>query len=714
MTKITVDFETRSKVDISKAGAWRYAMDPSTEVFCCVFKKGEDPPVLWVNPYFRKIVEAFYQNDLTLILHDYDLTPRPLTLGHDDVYEAFNAEFEQAIWEMQMHKFGWKRQPIERWRCSAAKGAAHALPRKLDSAIMVLDLPEKKDSEGHSVMMRLSKPKKPSKKSPGIWDEDPEKLLRLFKYCIQDGIAEHEFSKELADLNPVEQKVWFIDQKINRRGLFIDVPAVTAVLDMIHQEQARYAKEMQKICLCNPTQVAEVQKWIQDRGVQIPNMRKETLEEFLEQDLRPEMRKKVKDKVVRRVMEIRLQAGKSSTSKYDAMMAMVWPSGRIRGTTMYHAASTGRWGGKGVQVHNMIRKTFPPDVADEIISMIQNEGYDLLDDLYEKPMTVASRLTRSMIKAAPGLTLRQADYNAIEARFLAWLAGEQHILDAFVEGRDVYKIAAMFIYGRTYDEITKDSEERQTGKTADLAGGYGGGWAALKGMAVKFGIKPPAGFEPVELKDWYAFPQFDKQGKLIERGPKLSYVDACYKKWGAPIIKSWREGRPATVRLWGQYELAAITAVKRPGEVFRAGHIPIDFGVAKGFLFVRLPSGRKLAYYKPEIRVKRTPWGKPAEVVTFLGVDSKTKQWVRQSTYGGRWAENITQAGSRDIIAPALVRLEQNSYPVVLHVHDEAVAEMNPAVGSLDELIQIMEVLPSWAEGLPIKAEGWEGIRYRK
>jgi len=701
--KITLDFETRSTVDLPKAGAWKYARSTDTRIFCCAFMIGDKEPAIWVDSYFRNTVQSYAQAPLNEILgcDVWESLGLILKTHPDAIFEAHNAEFERAIWRHVVTRdYKLPDLPIERWRCSAAKAAAHALPRDLERASRALGLSEQKDKEGSRIMMRLSKPKPENQRKKGLWDEDPVKLIKLFRYCLQDVRTEHALSEALADLPPDEQQMWFVDQRINERGIHVDLEAIRSVKTMIASEQIRHEEDAVELCGHGPTKVAETRKWVEEQGVEMPDLTKSRIADVLEDDLPAD---------VRQLLEIRQQAGKSSTSKYDAMEVMACDDGRAYGTLLYHAASTGRWGGKGIQPHNMIRKSYPD--LETMLEYIKAQDYDLIELMWDKPMTAAANMIRGMIIASKGNVLIDADWNAIEARILAWLADERRILEAFVKGEDVYKIAAQAVYMTPYNEI--NDAQRQVGKVIDLSGGYQGGWRAFKSMAKNYGVTAPGNIVPTKEDHWYEFPQYDDEGELVRKGRRLSFRDACFKLWAAPIVKAWREGRPNTQKLWDVYNQAALKAV-RSGKTIKAGPVPIYFGVRGAFLFIRLPSGRKLAYYQPEIQVVKTPWGAAVEAVTFMTIDSKTKQWVRQTGYGGKWTENIVQAIARDLLRVALVKLDAIGFPTIFHVHDEIIGDCDPKQWSLEQLIAVMVDLPDWAAGLPVRASGWTGFRYRK
>jgi DNA polymerase len=343
---------------------------------------------------------------------------------------------------------------------------------------------------------------------------------------------------------------------------------------------------------------------------------------------------------------------------------------------MYYGASTGRWSGKRIQPHNMPRKM--PDDFEGVIATVKDRDLETLELLYGDPMQALSGSIRGFICAAPGYDLICADYSSIEGRVLAWLAKEDYIVQNYYDGKDAYCVFASQITGLSYDEILnghqkkikKYEEVRFEGKTGELACGFQGGEAAIKRFAPDM---------------------------LIERRKKIVYL--------------WRSSRPMTIKFWIGMERYAKSAIQT-GKTYTWNNI--KWGMSNGFLHCRLPSGRLLSYYKPSLRMKDTPWGEPKATISFMGVDSITKRWERQYTYGGMLVQNIVQAVARDLLAEALVRLEDKGYPVVLHVHDEAIGEVPEGTGSVNEFVGIMSAIPQWAIGCPIEAEGFRTKRYRK
>ncbi len=721
--RLTLDFETRSACNLKKCGAWAYAEHPSTEVICAAVKVGGYPPSIWI-PY------NFYRQ------LDQD-TPLPLLsddalfalLNRADEIEAHNAGFERAVWAFcATKKYDWFDPVVEKFRCSLAKCAYHALPRALDSACKALDLPVQKDMAGHALMLKMCKPRKPLKKEraaleaagcrvlqdgtiiPAIgpayylWHEKPEDLIRLAQYCLQDVEAEYALSQALPDLPASELAVWQLDQTINARGIQVDLRSAEAFVHELDKLETQLLDETRRItngAVDSPKQIDASLKWLALMGTTLPNLTKNSVADALRWEPLPAP--------VRRFLEIRKQLGRASTSKYQALLRARNSDGRIRGTTRYHGAATGRFSGMIFQPQNLPRGTFSD--TGFCIDLLHERGFDTwFSFLFEDYYGAASTCIRAMLIPRPGHDLISADFSAIEARVNAWIAGELAVLQAFRDKLDLYKVAAGQIFNVEYATVGK--QQRQTGKCSELALGYGGGIGAYAAMATNYQVD-------LESLPGFVFPlaPFD----VRERAEEIA-LNYCKRSPGVmshaaatacDIIKQlWRQKRPHIVALWAGLEEACISAVREPGRVwmFRG----VKYLSDGKFLRCRLPSGRCLHYYRPGIEKKMTPWGQKKEVVTFWGLDSMSGKFTKNHVYGGLLCENVVQAVSRDLLVEAMHRLEANGYPTVIHVHDETVSEVPHGFGSLEEYEAIMAEPPAWAVGCPIEAEGWRGSRYKK
>lgn len=667
MKKLTIDFETRSRVDLKKFGAARYAEDPSTDVLCLALKWNGLQPVIW---YPGWLVRRFPGLEDASGVTGSDIRRM---VAEADVIEAHNAQFEYFIWKYVMTRYGFPMLDASRLRCSAAKAAMYGLPRSLEQACRVLGVREQKDMEGSRLMMSLCKPRQalkaekesdPDWASKTYWRGDEAAFVRLGIYCMQDVRAEEAFSDALPDLSPAEQALWQLDLAINDRGVHVDAPACKAILECLETHSARLIREFSGLTgLNSPRQRDATLKHLIALGVEMDGLTARDVEKALAA---------TENQTAKAILEIRKSLSKSSTAKYTAFLGARCSDDRLRGMLVYHGAGTGRWTGKIIQPQNFPRGEFPD--VDGAIELFEAGNLELIDLLYGDPMAAAATCIRGMITPAAGCDFICADYNAIEGRVLAWLAGEESALDVYREGRDPYKVAAQAIYhGVGYDDVSK--EQRRIGKVSELACGYQGGANAFNRMGENYGVTLP-----------------EKEAK--------------------EIVEKWRSNRPETVRLWAELEKMCLAAVSNPGKVYK--YRAVKMTVRGRFLAVKLPSGRCLYYASPRVEEKEMSWGGTKPVVSYEGVNSYTRKWERLYLYGGLLAENITQATARDILAEALPRVEKAGYPVVMHVHDEAVSEVREDFGSVREFETLLCVNPEWAPDLPLKAEGWRGKRYKK
>jgi len=664
---LTIDFETRSTADLFRGGAWKYAAHQSTQVMCCSVKVDDRPSVIWLPDWAADIVP----DQVQLTTEQFKILA-----GKCDRVEAHNAGFEIAVWAyIMVPRHGFPAIPLWKWYCSAAKAAMCGLPRALKNVAGVLNAAPK-DMEGNSVMMSMTKPRAARKlereyddkwRERVYWFEDAERFRKLIKYCKQDTETEHEVSSLLPELSDREREVWLMDQRINARGMYVDLRVAGAMTEMVAKHQDKLSMEFYLLTegeVNSPKQVTKTADWLRAQGVEVPDLKKQTVVDLLAGELPPK---------ARRGLEIRQSLSKSSTAKYLAITERAGWDSRARGCFMYHGASTGRWSGKSIQPQNLPRPHFKTQQeAEECIDTVLTDP-SMVDVFYGDPMVAASSCVRSCLRAAPGKTLVCADFSSIEGRVLAWLAGETHVLNAYKTGRDLYKIAAETIFSTTYDEVTKD--ERQIGKVAELACGYQGGHRAFSAMGETYGVKVP-----------------EEQAQRI--------------------VAAWREDRPMTLMLWRSLEDAAVQAVKNPGQAY--AYRGITYAVAGGYLRCLLPSGRVLYYYEPALKNEMMPWGKYKEIVTYRGVDPLTTQWGITKTYGGKLTENVVQAVARDILVDSMLRIEGAGLPIVLHVHDEIVSEVKLNQIELVAFESIMGMTETWSRECPVKAKGWIGTRYRK
>lgn len=732
---IVGDFETRSGVELKDLGTYEYARHPSTEVLSYAWAVDDSVPALW-HPAFRDFTDPYAKRKADRTRADIQATPEPKSLfkaveeGHH--HEAHNAFFERCIWKFVMvDRHGWPEIPDDHWVCTAALAASYALRAKLDHVTRDLGLSQHKDSAGHKTMMKHTKPRNLLKwerrviaedngiefdgwewesktttafkfESQGLLVSDDfprflqlrKGLLDVFAYNLQDVEAERSIGKALRPLPKTERVVYNLDQKINFRGLHCDrnlVEAAIKIGDACDLDSQEELSEITDGDVCKVTQRDQMKKWLNEQGVSVPTKLNPKGEEIetTEADAMEEIlvRPDVPEHVAR-ACSIWLAVNKTSTKKYRTIRNRLGTDDRVRESMRYHAASTGRWGGKGIQPHNYPRKCpkdvkgdAPGDAMERTCQHVSTGDYELVSMIYGRDniMQLLSSVLRGTITPAPGNELLASDYSAIEARGTFWVTGHSEGIKAFdlidsgaMPGQDIYTWQASEIHGRTIYKT--DDQERQDGKVVILGCGYQMGGPKLASYAGGMGV---------ELSE--------------ERATEL--------------VNAYREKNWPVKDFWYKANEAAIRAVRNKGTTIRQEHIA--WKVVGRFLHCRLPSGRLLSYLDPKVEVVDTPWGKRPQL-QFWGVDTYTRQWIRTSTYGGKLTENIVQALCRDIMAEAMVRAENAGYHIVLTVHDEIVSEVPKGFGSVEEFNAILSERPKWADNFPIVAEGWRAVRYRK
>lgn len=657
--KIHLDFETRSPAPLSKTGHYAYAFDFDTDVWCMAWAYPEGEVNLWLPG--DPIPEEFYEAEL----------------------HGWNVSFERIIWNVVMvRQHGARKIPLERWYDTAVDAAALALPRGLGDAATVLGLGVEKDMDGRRLMLQMSRPRTTD---PYTWWDDDDRKERLFAYCRRDVEVERAIAKALKPISSREREVYLMDQRMNDRGILIDVPLVEACQDLMETSRAIVQQELEDLTdgkVDAVTKTARMIEWAKEHGVVLPNLQKDTVRDILLQD------DDDLPKDVRQVLQLRQDHGKSSVAKLEALRYYAGPDNRARGMVLFHGASTGRWSGKGPQPQNLPRPSLHPSELEAARGMVLTGSYSDIERTFGPVPIVISSLLRSCFRAGPGKVLRGADYAQIEARVLAWIAGQQDLVDLFASGGKVYEEMASFIYGIPVDEVGKDSFERFIGKNTILGAGYQMG-------AKTFMVQTQR-----------------QSGVVLEKEQALQ------------AIRGYRNKNAAIAQFWYEINGAATDAVYYPGERFTCGRDDlIEFIVKGSFLWCVLPSKRLLAYALPQVEEVTVTYEEletgeektfTTESVTFCGVNSTTKRWERRPAYGGLWTENVVQAMARDLLASAKLRLEAAGYSPVLTVHDEVVTEDRIGFGSIEEMEHLMTTLPRWATGLPVSVEAWQGERYRK
>jgi DNA polymerase len=584
-----------------------------------------------------------------------------------------------------------------------ARCAALAIPQGLDGAGKALNLKVAKDAEGRRLMLRMCKPKGYGDDGTVLWHETPEQLARLDAYCARDVESEAALDAVIPPLSASEREVWILDQHINERGVMLDLPLIekaTAVAERCIGLADAKIRELTGGVVRKASETARLIAWLRDRQVPAKSIAKGEVDDLLV------MTDLFSDPVAREVIELRRAAAKSSVAKYRAMERSTCSDSRSRGVLTYHGASTGRWAGRLWQPQNLPRIVGDKDYSEDVTRLRQylteypdvDDAFDMCTLMFGNPLEVLSRALRSMLVAAPGCVFIGGDYSNIEGRVNAWLAGEDWKVKAFAdfdqgEGGDLYMLAFARAFNIELDAVTKD--QRQVGKVMELSLGYQGGVRAFQKMGVNYSVS---------VTD--------------ERADELKFA--------------WREANPAIVASWYDLQDAAIEAVRAPGMKVPCCGGRIQYLVAHGILWCRLPSGRALSYVSPRIESGTCPtchgtgsfdeeecadcWGRGSVKarVAYMGVNSLTKQWGPQRLYGGRQCENVVQAIARDVMVEGMLRLEAAGYPTVLTVHDEVLAEVPEGFGSPEEFAAIMSAVPTWAEGLPVAVGAWKDHRYVK
>jgi DNA polymerase len=591
--------------------------------------------------------------------------------------------------------------------------AAMALPRALANAGPVMGLPIRKDDEGRRLMLQMSKPRS---RHPTVWWDDPWRLRRLIDYCHTDVAVEHALAESLRPLSAAERQVWLLDHRINDRGIKVDLDAVRHAHKIADREAERLDGEIQVatgFALKGARHPASITIWLKAHGINAEKTDKTALKAMLADDQI--------DEAIRRVLRIRDEARRSSLGKLEAFLERTSADGRLRHQLLYHAATTGRWAGVGVQLQNLMRPWFPFSDVEAAMRLLPAADPDLIRLHFDgSALDTLANLMRSFLIAEDGHELLIADYANIEGRVLAWLAGELWKLDAFRAydagvGPDLYTATIARMLG--LDPAQIDEFRRQMGKVVELSMGFGGGHGAFLAMAANYGL------DVGELALLIFHETDPKVWAIVAEGYEADNrygLDELVWTALRLVIDNWRQAHPQLCRqddenpgFWQALERAAMAACETHATPFKVNDKIIFIGTPS-VLWCALPSGRYLAYPRPAIEWVETPWGSKRRTVTVMGQDQITKRWVRFNTYGGFWAENVTQAIARDLMADAMIRVDALGWPVVLTVHDEIVCEVKAGSVPIETFVEEMEKSPAWAEGLPVAAKGLASKRYHK
>ena len=641
MKTISIDIETYSSVNLAKSGVYKYSESDDFEILLFAYS---------VDDSEVKVVDLAMGEKIPL--------PIINALTDENIIKwAFNAQFERIC----LSKYIGKPMSAKSWRCTMVWAAALGLPLSLEGVGAVLGLEKQKITEGKELIRYFCVS---GKRKDGITIrhypcDAPDKWVRFKEYNIRDVEVEMSIQERLSKF-PVPGSEWqnyILDQKINDRGIMLDMDFVESAIkcdNEMRESNLQIARNLTG--LDNPNSTAQLKTWLSEQGVETDSLSKDAVETLLE----------TATDDVAEILALRKQLAKSSVKKYTAMVNAVCSDSRARGLIQFYGANrTGRYAGRLIQVQNLPQNHLPD--LEQARSLVKKGFYTDMEMLYDFVPLVLSELIRTAFVPKPGCRFYVADFSAIEARVIAWLAVEHWRQDVFAGGGDIYCASASQMFHVPVEKNGVNGHLRQKGKIAELALGYGGSVGALKAMgALRMGINES------ELQ---------------------------------PLVDVWRQANPKIVRFWYAVDSAIKECIKERHNTKTHG---IGFSLKSGILFITLPSGRKLAYVKPRIGENR--FG--GESVTYEGVGG-TKKWERLESYGAKFVENIVQATARDILAEAMLRLNNEGYAVVMHIHDEVVIEAPPKT-SIDEICRVMGQTPKWADGLLLRADGYVCDFYRK
>lgn len=647
---ISLDLETFSDVDLSRCGVYRYVESPEFDILLFSYSIDRGP----VQLIDLAGGEALPQQLVEAILDD------------RVVKSAYNSNFERVCLSRYLSRL--LKRPVllkpDSWHCTMTQAALLGLPLSLEQVGAVLGLEQRKLAEGRALVRYFCTPCRPTAANGGRTRNlplDAPKKWELFKkYNTRDVEVELAIGKKLASypIADKERQLYVLDQKINDRGLMVDLNLVKQAISCHRQFSAAATGEACRLTgLENPNSVAQLKKWLAERGVEVKSLSRKAVTRLVEQN----------EGEVAEALKLRLLMSKTSVKKYEAIARVVCADGRVRGLLQFYGANrTGRWAGRLVQIQNLPRNHLKE--LHLARNLLKKGRFDDLELFFGNTPGVLSKLVRTAFIPQQNHRFIVADFSAIEARVLSWLAGERWRLKVFASHGKIYEAAASMMFRVPVESITRGSPLRQKGKIAELACGYGGGVGALKSMgALELGVK--AG---------------ELQG----------------------LIDNWRGANPRIVNLWWEVDRAAVKAVKLRTRTRTHG---IYFTYKSGMLFVTLPSGRNLVYVKPELRLNK--FGR--EGLTYEGI-GPSRKWGRIETYGPKIVENIIQAISRDLLAEALLRLDRVGYNIVAHVHDEIICEVPEGTGQVEEVCRIMAEPVPWVSGLPLEVDGFECLFYQQ
>lgn len=643
--ELFLDIETYSSVDIRKAGLYPYIESDDFEILLIAYAWGDSPV-----------------RDIDLVQDRDNPELQDIIAGLLDSL-TFKVAQNNAFERTAFGKWSGHYMPPEEWGDTMVMLAYNGLPMSLADGGAALQITDQKLDTGTALINYFCKPCKPTIANGGRTrnrpEHAPDKWEKFREYCRRDVEAMRQIYRRLQRFpaSQFERKVWDLDTRINERGVLVDTELAQAAIKVDEAFKTEHTEEMHKLTgLDNPNSVAQLKDWLETVGVNCESLNKATL---------ADLKQKVTDPTTRRVLELRQLLGKTSTKKYEAMMNAVGKDSRVRGLLQYYGASrTGRWAGRLVQLQNLPQNHLE-DIG-QVRELVRAEDLQSLELLYDSVPDVLSQLIRTAFVAKPGHTFLVSDYAAIEARVIAWLAGEQWRMDVFAKGGDIYCSSASQMFKVPVEKHGINGHLRQKGKVAELACGYGGGVGALKAFgADKMGLSEQ------EMQD---------------------------------IVAQWRNASPTIPRFWRETERAAKYALENPGRLVKVPSCEVSYLRDKDALRCRLPSGRWLTYWQARIEDGN---------IVFMGQNQTTKKWEKTDTWGGKLVENIVQAVARDCLAVALLRLDKAGYEITFHVHDEIIAEA-PEGSSWEAMAEIMGQPIPWAPGLLLRGDGYTTDFYMK
>ena len=648
MKKLSCDIETFSDVDLIRCGVYKYADSPNFEMLLFAYAVDDgDVHIIDIaggEELPEKIIQAIKSDTV--------------------VKTAYNAQFERVCLSRYLKLPDGEYLNPQSWYCTAVQAAELALPLSLADVGSVLGLERQKMTEGKELIKYFCVPCKPTKSNGNCTRNRPchdiNKWETFKKYCMRDVDVERQIADKLKmyPISDEEHRLYVLDQIINDRGVLVDSELAEQAVKLNSIQTAVAVEQAYMITgLENPNSVTQLKQWLKEKGVEIESLSKKSVKSLADET----------DGDVSEMLKLRLLMAKTSVKKYEAVIRSVCSDNRVHGMMRFCGANrTGRWSGNILQPQNLPQNHLPDlTLARDIV---KDGDFEMLDMMFGNVPNVLSELIRTVLIPKPNHRFIVADFSAIEARVLAWIAGEQWRIDTFKNGGDIYCASASKMFKVPVEKHGVNGELRQKGKISELACGYGGSVGALKNMgAVEMGVQDN-----------------ELQG----------------------LINDWRNANPHIVRFWYEVGNAAMKAIKEKTTVPLG---KLVFAYERGILFIRLPSGRRLSYIKPRIGTNR--FG--GDSITYMGINS-AKKWDRLETFGGKLTENIVQGTARDLLANALINAANAGYDTVFHVHDEIICEVPNGYGSVDELCKLMCIKPEWADGLPLNADGFECEYYKK